>query len=223
METDLNINPISVVVADDHPLVVEGLQLSLEHYGMDVVGVAGDGIQALDMTISLEPDVLLLDINMPRMDGLQAVSAVKKARPETCVIMLTGEDSPYYLARSIALGAGGYLTKGITTKHLVEAIRTAVAGEAIVDRELLQAALRSTPSSRPDVPSETQRLFEDLTPQERRVLKLIVGGFTNEEIAQNLVVSRNTVKSHVSRIFSKLGVSDRTQAAIWALRSGQYD
>lgn len=152
------------------------------------------------------------------MDGLQALGAIKASCPETSVIILTSFDNPEYLTRAISLGAAGYLMKDTTSESVVNAIRLVASGEAILDRDILELVINElSEATRPtnlkdDVPA--------LTPQEVRILQLITEGLDNGTIAEILSLSPNTIKSHVRNIFSKLGVSDRTQAAIWAIRRG---
>jgi DNA-binding NarL/FixJ family response regulator len=211
---------IRVLIADDHGLMVEGLRMVLGRGGLDVVGVASNGRQALELTQSLKPDVLLLDIRMPDMDGLSALEAIKASGSQTSVIMLTSFDTPEYMAKAIALGAAGFLSKETDPEAIPQAVRAVAAGEAIVDRELLRAALQiaSSPAARP---AEFRRTSSgELTEQEVRILKLMAEGMSNMEVAEALSVSRNTVKTHVHNIFAKLGVSDRTQAVILAMRKG---
>jgi DNA-binding NarL/FixJ family response regulator len=211
---------IRVLIADDHGLIVEGLRMVLGRGGLDVVGAASNGRQAVEMTEALKPDVLLLDIRMPDMDGLTALEAIKSSGMQTSVIMLTSFDTPEYMARAIALGAAGFLSKETDPEAIPQAVRAVAAGEAIVDLDLLRAALQmaSSPAARP---AEFRRAASgDLTEQEVRILKLMAEGMSNSEVAESLSVSRNTVKTHVHNIFAKLGVTDRTQAVILAMRKG---
>ncbi len=209
---------IKVIIADDHALICEGLQLVLGKAGINVVGQATTGRQAVAMTLELEPDVVLLDIRMPDMDGLQALGAIKAGRPESSVIMLTSYGNPEYLTRSISMGAAGFLMKDSNPEQVPQAIRAVVSGEAIIDLEILQKVMDEL--SQATRPTARQKELPSLTPQEIRILNLITEGFDNNTIAEILSVSPNTVKTHISNIFSKLGVSDRTQAAIWAIRQG---
>jgi DNA-binding NarL/FixJ family response regulator len=211
---------IRVLIADDHGLIVEGLRMVLGRGGLDVVGAASNGRQAVEMTEALKPDVLLLDIRMPDMDGLTALEAIKASGMQTSVIMLTSFDTPEYMAKAIALGAAGFLSKETDPEAIPQAVRAVAAGEAIVDLDLLRAALQmaSSPAARP---AEFRRAASgDLTEQEVRILKLMAEGMSNSEVAESLSVSRNTVKTHVHNIFAKLGVTDRTQAVILAMRKG---
>jgi DNA-binding NarL/FixJ family response regulator len=211
-------NKIRVLIADDHRLMVEGLKLILSRDGIEVVGHAATGRQTVDLTTELHPDVILMDIRMPDMDGLQALGAVKASNPETSVIILTSYNNPEYLTRAISLGAAGYLMKDTAPDSVTNAVRTVAGGEAILDMDILDQVINElSESTRPvsmkdDIPA--------LTPQEVRILQLITEGLDNGTIAEILSVSTNTIKSHIRNIFTKLGVSDRTQAAIWAIRRG---
>jgi len=212
----------SILVADDDPLVCDLLRIRLQAAGFSVVNVVTDGRSAIEAVASMRPDILLLDISMPDLDGLEVLNVVKATSPVTQVLMLTARENPDYVARAIAMGAAGYIVKRpAAIESLSETIRLALEGDAVVvDQTLLrEAALRtshSNGSAEPEIPPS----LAALTPQETEVLKLIAGGLTNEEIGASLHVSYNTVKSHVSSIYDKLQVSDRTQAAIFALRQG---
>ncbi len=214
MEQDRSIR---VIIADDHSVVREGLRAILERAGFDVVGEATNGREAIEKTETLRPDVVLMDIRMPDVDGLQALAHIKERAPETSVIILTTYTNPGYLAQAIASGATGYLTKEASPSQIVGAIRAAVAGDQLLDRSVLEMALRSVAST---PPPKADDLIEPLTEQEEMVLRLIAAGLNNEEIARTLSITVNTVKTHVRHIFQKLGVSDRTQAAVWAVRHG---
>jgi DNA-binding NarL/FixJ family response regulator len=187
---------------------------------MDVVGEASTGRQTVDLAKQLTPDVVVLDIVMPDMDGLQALAALRATLPATSVIMTTAYTRPDFMARAIALGAGGYITKDDEPSSIPKAIRAVAEGDAIVNREILQMALREIADSARSSPRPESLDRPTLTPQQLRVLSLITEGMDNAAIAAALSVSRNTVKTHVREIFLKLGVSDRTQAAIRALRLG---
>jgi len=213
--------PIRVLIADDHGVVREGLRSLLEGKGFEVVGEADTGQQAIALTGQLQPDVVLLDIRMPDMDGLRALARIKAAHPHISVIMLTTYANPGYLARAVNLGAAGYLSKEVDPDRIPVAVRAAARGEHLLDRELLRSALASVADDTPVAAREPASLpAGTLTEREIEVLRLIVNGLSNEMIAQTLSVSLPTVKTHVRHIFEKLGVSDRTQAAVWAVRHG---
>ena len=218
-------DPIRVLIADDHTMLCEGLRLYLSDPDLEVIGIAADGQQALEMTLEQKPDVLLLDLRMPKMDGFQALTAIKEARSETNIIILTAFPTNENLTESFRLGASGFLSKASDPAHLPAAIRVVAAGDAIVDRDLLQGAVRAmSEPARPSIRESVGAVFEegmpDLTKQESKVLTLIADGLENKGIAEMLHVSNNTVKTHMRNIYSKLGVNGRTQAAIWAMRNG---
>ncbi|NPA06732.1 MAG: response regulator transcription factor [Chloroflexi bacterium] len=228
--------PIRVLIADDHGVVREGLRMLLEQAGFDVVALASTGNEAVRLALEHKPDVVLLDIRMPDGDGLQALAQIKAQLPNTAVLILTTYDNPTYLAQAVTLGAAGFLTKDTDPQNIPLAIRAVVSGEAMVDLQVLQRVLHNLRAGRdplseggPLPPPESPEPLEfprsgpvpdDLTDQEVRVLRLIAQGYSNQEIAERLGISLNTVKTHIKHIFSKLGVSDRTQAAVWAWRHG---
>jgi len=211
---------ISVLVADDHKLICEGLRMVLERDGLEVVGIARTGRQTLEMATDLEPDVILLDIIMPGMNGLQVLGAIRSSMPQISVIVLTAYGRPDFMARAIALGAAGYITKDDEPKNIPIAVRAVVGGEAIVNPEILRLAFNELSKiTHTDIIGPGMDR-PSLTPQQLRVLNLIAEGLDNATIAEMLSISLNTVKTHARNIFIKLNVSDRTQAAIWALRHG---
>jgi DNA-binding NarL/FixJ family response regulator len=216
---------IRVLIADDHGILSESLRLYLENAGLEVLGVAATGRQTIKMVQELQPDVLLLDIRMPDLDGLQALSSIKSLRPDTTVIMLTSVREQHSLARAIALGAAGYLLKDTHPRQIPNIIQAVLEGDAIVDQSLLRSALTPEVEAEPagaraDLTGDPETTSPDLTAQETRVLRLVAEGMDNDAIAEALVISPNTVKTHVTSVFRKLGVSNRTQAAVWAIRNG---
>ncbi len=211
---------ITVLIADDHGVVREGLRAMLEREGLRVVAEARTGREAIALAESLSPKVVLLDIRMPDLDGLQALAAIKAARPETSVIMLTSHANPGYLARAVAHGAAGFLSKEVDPERIPAAVRAAATGDHLLDPALLRAALASAAVESPVI-ADTETLSPDLlTDAETRVLRLLAEGLDNDAIAAALSLSINTVKTHIRHIFEKLNVSDRTQAALWAVRHG---
>lgn len=212
--------PITVIIADDHGVVREGLRAMLEREGLRVVGEARNGREAIALTKSLLPDVVLLDIRMPDLDGLQALEAIKSACPSSSVIMLTSHANPGYLSQAVAHGAAGFLSKETDPDHIVAAVKAAATGEHLLDPALLRAALASAVSNSPQAIDRDLPLPNQLTDAEERVLRLVANGLNNDAIATALSLSVNTIKTHIRHIFEKLNVSDRTQAALWAVRHG---
>jgi DNA-binding NarL/FixJ family response regulator len=206
---------IRLLIADDHSVVRAGLRGLLLAAGLDVVGEAVTGREAVALARLLRPHVILMDVRMPEMDGLQALTAIKAKMPEISIVMLTVYASTEYLSRAIAAGAAGYLLKDAEPEEIVRVVRAAAQGDRVIDATLLQSVLENT-----QVAESSALQRADLTQQELRVLKLIALGLNNDALAETLVISRNTVKTHVRHIFEKLMVSDRTQAAIWAVRNG---
>ncbi len=211
---------IRVLVADDHKIVREGVRAVLERAGFDVVGEASSGRETIEQVRRHHPDVVLLDIRMPDGDGLQALEAIKSTYPDVRVIMLTTYANPGYLARAVTAGAAGYLTKEADPAQITRAIRAAVSGEQLLDYDLLQMALRNIAAQAAELSPDDDDLITPLTEQEKVILRLIVAGLSNEDIGRTLSITVNTVKTHIRHIFQKLGVSDRTQAAVWAVRHG---
>lgn len=204
---------IQIVIADDHEVVRVGLKTILQESGIRIVGEASDGITALKLVKKHKPNLALLDIRMPELDGISCLSRLKLDHPNVAVLMFSAFDSPTYMARSLALGAAGYLMKTASRKQIVDAIRVAASGEST----WLKDDLRRVSGA---LGTPTAAMSDDvhLTKRESEVLKQIVFGLTNKEIAQALGISYETVKEHVQHILHKLAVTDRTQAAVWAVR-----
>ncbi len=207
--------PIRVLIVDDHAVVREGLRsfLTLQD-GIEVAGEAADGEEALEIAAQLRPDVILMDLVMPRLDGLAAMRALRERLPGARVIVLTSFLDDDKLLPALRSGAAGYLLKNAQPQELVRAIRAAQAGEALLD-PVVAARLVETLAADGEVEP-----LERLTPREREVLVLIAQGFANKRIARELGVSEKTVKAHVGHVLAKLGVTDRTQAAVVAVRAG---
>jgi DNA-binding NarL/FixJ family response regulator len=209
---------IRILIADDHAVVREGLRAFLElQDGLEVVGEAADGAEALLEAERLAPDVILMDLVMPRLDGVRAMQALRRTAPECRVIVLTSFLDDERLLPALEAGAAGYLLKDVEPAELARAIRTAHAGEALIAPAAAARLLRAI-SSRADAPQPPPR--EQLTLREQEVLALIARGLANKRIALELGISEKTVKAHVGRVLAKLGVSDRTQAAVLAVREG---
>lgn len=203
---------IRVVIADDHGVVRDGLARLIEALeDMEVVGVAADGEEAVDRALETRPDVVLMDLDMPRVDGIEATRRVLAASPETAVLVLTSfSDRPRILG-AIEAGAAGYLLKDVQADEVAEGIRAAARGESPLDPRAARTVL--TARSEPDP-------LEALSQREREVLALLVEGLPNKLIARRLDITEKTVKSHLTHVFRQIDVSDRTQAALWAERHG---
>ena len=208
--------PVSILIVDDHEVVRRGMRAILEATpDMQVVGEAASGEQAVAMTRTSAPDVVLMDLIMPGMDGLEATRQIKKLSPRTQVVVLTSYDQDEYIFPALQAGATSYILKDMKMDSLADAIRKAARGEATLHPRV---AMRVIKNLRGELPSETK--LSGMTGRELDVLKMIAHGLSNTQIAQALVISEYTVKGHVSNILSKLQLSDRTQAAVYAWQQG---
>jgi NarL family two-component system response regulator LiaR len=217
---------IRVLIVDDHAMVRQGLRTFLElqdseSLPIEVTGEAANGVQAVELARKTQPDVILLDLVMPEMDGIQATARIMESNPNTRVIILTSFGEEDKVLPAIRAGAQGYLLKDIPPNELVQAVREVYQGKVQLHPEVAKKLMSAVagkdtpPASHAAPPSE-----EGLTEREQEVLQLIANGRNNREIAEKLVISEKTVKTHVSNILSKLHLDDRTQAAIYALRHG---
>ena len=207
-----------LVIADDHELVRAGLRMMLTgQRGLEVVGEAANGREALTLCHRLQPDLALIDVRMPEQDGLATCRAIKQECPATSVILVTMHENPEYLLEALKVGAAGYVLKDISQRELIAAVQGVLRGESILNKELVIRLLEHLVGQ---TPSQEELLLGRLSPREREVLQLLTQGQTNREIAQQLIVSVSTVKIHVEHILAKLGVSDRTQAAVRAIELG---
>ncbi|MDO8635962.1 MAG: response regulator transcription factor [Dehalococcoidia bacterium] len=216
---------IKVLLVDDHPLAREGLRAILATApDIEVVAEAGDGLEALDKASEHQPHMVLMDIRMPNMDGLEATRRIKSRFPSTSVIVLTAYDNEAYVVDAVRSGAGGYLLKDATKDLLIHTIRAVNSGGMLIKMSLLREAIVSW--------GGTAHLKENqasppsgwgVTSREHEVLRLVSQGQSNKQIGHGLSISEDTVKKHVQAIILKLGVSDRTQAAVKAVRAGLFD
>ncbi|MEV5963422.1 response regulator transcription factor [Kribbella sp. NPDC051952] len=208
---------IRVVLADDHPVVRDGLEVLLGSVdGISVVGVAENGSEAVRAAVTLKPDVLVMDIHMPGVDGVAATQEIARAAPSVGVLMLTMLDDDETVRAAVRAGAAGYLLKGSSQQQIVRAIQAVAAGDSIlgsgVARQVLDAA-----SGRVSAPPDP---LEALTPRERQILELLAGGSSTTMMASRLALTTKTVNNNLSVIFGKLGVANRTEAALLARRAG---
>lgn len=218
MEPKEYVNPpvIRIAIADDHKLVAQSLGYALERHNFDVVGVTHSGQGAIDLVHREAPDVLLLDLYMPDMSGFEVIKALRRSDLEVNILILTSSRDLQDVTRAIDANISGYLSKELSSEDLREAVLLAAEGDSAPDLQLLETLFATKSASR----EQNYGLVDGLTDQEFRVLRLLAEGLSNEEIASLLSVSINTVKTHVKHIYQKLQVSDRTSAAVWAIRNG---
>jgi DNA-binding NarL/FixJ family response regulator len=204
---------IKVLIADDHEVVRAGLKSLIDGSDIKIVAEANSGAAAHKVAAKHRPDLVLLDVRMPDGDGLNCLARIKLDQPETPVVMFSSFDNPTYVARALALGAAGYVSKSASRNEIISAIKAAAAGESIWSRDELRRVTGALAAPRNGADGDVA-----LTKREGEVLKQLALGLTNKEIAQSLGISYETVKEHVQHILRKIGVSDRTQAAVWAVR-----
>ena len=204
---------IRLLIADDHDLVRSGLKTMLQGSDIKVVAAVASGQEAVKYAVEKQVDVALLDVHMPDGDGLNALGRIKLEKPDLPILMFSYSDNPMHVARAVALGASGYLLKGCTRKELIKAIKAAVAGENLWTREELRRVAGAI-----GTPRFTADVEVGLTQREGEVLRQLACGLTNKQIADALHISSETVKEHVQQVLRKIGVTDRTQAAVWAVR-----
>jgi NarL family two-component system response regulator LiaR len=210
---------ISVLIADDHPVVRQGLRAFLQlQEDLDIVGEAGDGLEAVHQVEKLRPNVILLDLVMPRLDGIDAIRRIREANPDTKVIVLTTYADDEKVFPAVKAGAAGYLLKDVEPKELAEAIRTVNRGQGLLHPSIASKLMQEYAGEQERADSS-----EALTDREMDVLRLIAQGRSNREIAKEFVLSEKTVKTHVSNILAKLRLADRTQAALYAVRHRLVD
>ncbi|HWH33824.1 MAG TPA: response regulator transcription factor [Acidimicrobiales bacterium] len=202
-----------VLLADDHRILREGLRRSLEAQHIEVVGEAADGDEALELAEALRPDVVLMDVSMPVLDGVEATRRIRQRLPEVRVVMLTMHADETTMARAIRAGADGYLVKDCSTEEIAETVRLVAGGQTAVSREVAVSMLREVRSMPPEVE-------EVVSKREEEVLQLIADGCSSAEVAEQLFISQKTVKNHLASIYQKLDARDRTQAVLRAVRMG---
>jgi DNA-binding NarL/FixJ family response regulator len=215
-----------LILADDHHLLRRGFKSLLSgETDLEVVGEASNGLQAIEMCRRLEPDLILMDVRMPEMDGITATRRIKEEQPGVGVLMVTMHDNPDYLLEALDAGAAGYVLKDAPAERLISAVHRTLNGESPLNQELATLLLRRLADEqqhRPEPAPQTnnESSIGALTPRETEVLKLLTTGQTNQQIAHSLNISKGTAKVHVERIIRKLDVSDRTQAAVRAIELG---
>lgn len=217
---------IGVLIVDDHPFFREGLRRVIAaEEGLEVVGEAGDGEEALSMVQKCSPDVVIMDVNLPKMNGLEATQRIKDAFPHVQIVILTAYDDEEQIYHAVRSGASAYHAKDVEPQQLIRTIRLVHSGayvlrNRVLNREQLAAWLQERYRQFGGELLSEKLLPSPLSPREMEVLRLMVAGLTNKEIAYQLGISHQTVKNHVTAILSKLGVADRTQATVYALRHG---
>jgi DNA-binding NarL/FixJ family response regulator len=207
---------IRLMLADDHRMLREGLSRSMSEHGFDVVGEARDGVEAVNMAYSLTPDVVLMDVSMPEMDGVEACRQVRLAVPGTKVVMLTMHADQDVLANAIRAGACGYLVKDCSTEEIADAVRMASNGDTALSPQLAASMLDEV-RKLDMAPTREDRV---VTKREEEVLQLIADGCSTSEVAEKMYISQKTVKNHLASIYQKLDARDRTQAVLRAVRMG---
>ncbi|OKI60475.1 response regulator [Micromonospora sp. CB01531] len=213
--------PVRILLADDQPLLRTGFRMVLgTEDDLDIVAEAGDGLEAVELSRRLLPDVVLMDIRMPRMDGVAATRAIVDARLPVRVLILTTFDLDEYVVGALRAGASGFLAKDVPAEDLVTAIRTVAAGEAVVAPRILRRLLDRFADVLPDPAAAPPKALNSLTEREREVLVQVARGLSNAEIARALSVSETTIKTHVGHVLTKLGLRDRVQAVVLAYETG---
>ncbi|MEJ2709578.1 MAG: response regulator transcription factor [Anaerolineales bacterium] len=213
---------LRILLADDHVLFRKGVAALLTcRQDMQVVGEAGDGLEAIAAARELLPDVILMDINMPKCDGLQATRQIKREMPHVKIVILTVSEEDQDLFEAIKIGAQGYLLKDLEPYQLYDLMESISRGEAPLSGAMAARILKEF--THPDPSSEKEEVIDELTPREIDILELVVEGKTNKEISSELVISENTVKIHIRNILEKLHLQNRIQAAVYAVRQGLVD
>jgi DNA-binding NarL/FixJ family response regulator len=212
--------PIRALIVDDHPVTREGMRTLLELSGREavmVVGEAASGEEAVLQVVQLEPDVVFMDVRMPGISGIEATKQIRKANPATKVILITIDESRGAISEAIQAGVSGYLLKDASSDALLDAARQAVEGRAVIHPQLTKTFIEEVQHVE-DAPATTP-----LSKREREILQMVANGSTTKEVARDLGISPHTVKTHLERIFEKLGANDRAQAVAIAIRTGLVD
>ncbi len=207
---------IRLLLADDHKMLREALRRAMTEHGLDVVGEAADGEEAVHLAAELEPDIILMDVTMPILDGVEACRQVRERRPETRVVMLTMHADQEVLASAVRAGASGYLVKDCSMEEIVQAVRMAANGDTVLSPKLAASMLEEVRNLDREQPPEERVV----TAREEEVLQLIADGCSTPEVAERLFISQKTVKNHLASIYQKLDARDRTQAVLAAVRMG---
>ena len=224
MYCEVDVVPIKIIIADDHALLRQGIRNVLElEDDLTVIGEAGDGEQAVEQAVELMPDILLLDINMPKMNGLEVIKRVVEKQSKVRIIVLTIHDDENYVIEVIKAGAVGYLLKAIEPGMLVKAIRSVHEGESFIyptlAKKLFGEISRQHTKHLENIKIAERPKEERLSYREIEVLEMVCKGFSNQEVAKHLFLSEKTVKNHLTNVFRKIGVADRTQAVLYAIKN----
>lgn len=219
----LNVEKIRLLLVDDQVLFLESLQTVIKTTAEDleVVGIAANGKTAIDLALEQEPDIILMDVRMPDMSGVECTRIIKEQLPGVHIMMLTTFDDDEYVLQALSLGAVGYILKDVHTGYLINAIRSVHKGGVLIAPKVARKLVaKLNPAGEGQAVSARQTILETLSSREQEVLQQIAKGYSNKEIAQNLFIAEQTVKNYVSVIYSKLGVHDRTQALRLAIEAG---
>jgi two-component system, NarL family, response regulator LiaR len=212
---------IKILLAEDHVVVREGTRELIQHEDdMEVVGEAGDGAEAVELATHTHPDVIIMDVNMPKLNGIEATKQIKVKLPSTAILILSAYDNDQYISALLEAGAAGYLLKNIKGKELIDAVRAVHAGESVLHPKIARKVLNRLISSSPHVDGEP--VANVLSERELEVLKLAAKGLNNRDISEQLFLSVRTVQAHLGNIFNKLDVGSRTEAILVGLKKGWF-
>jgi DNA-binding NarL/FixJ family response regulator len=220
---------VSIIVVDDHPMILAGLKAMIDSIeDLEVIATSDDGAKAVDLILEMKPDVALLDVRLPELNGLEAMRRLKQSLPDLAVILITASDSDLYLIEALRYGASGYLTKDSSRELIRSTVRCALSGgttisSALIDKAFGLIARSAVNLATPDMGEDDLPSLVDLTPRELDVLLRVAQGKTNRGIAKDLHLAEVTIKKHVQSILEKMGVRDRTQAALRGVRLGLID